>query len=200
MKGDAVRLAQLSSQIQTVAAAVGVLGVARSQLAIAAQGVDLIPAAYVKNDAFAAGWAFLTGQTQSVQAQLRDEIGQAQAEVEKYAAFYKGYSGDDLEQEISTVHSMGIASTCQHVNKVINDLIDDVTDAPTISALDFVGGVEDVLRQVVISANNAITAVAQGAANTAAGIVSAFWVPLVVVGAGALLFIAWERGLLKGGG
>lgn len=198
MKGDALRLATLSAQIQTVRAAVGVLDVASSNLDIAAQAVQLIPAGYAMKDPVAAGFAFLTGQTADVQAQLRDEITQARGEIEKYRSFYKGYSGDDLDQEISTAHSMGIASTLQNVNKVLNNCIDEIGDGPTISAIDLVNGVADVLQATAQAVGTAAQSVLQGAANTVAGVASAFWVPLVVVGGALVLIYAWRAGLLKG--
>lgn len=197
MKGDALRLAQLSAQIQTVAAATGVLRVASSELDIAAQAVDLIPAGYASKDAFAAGFAFLTGQTSDVQASLRNSIAQARVDVARYSVFYVGYGPDDQDQEISTAHSMGIASTLQFVNKVLNNCIDEIGDGPTIGALDLVAGVQQVLQTVATATSNAITSVVQGAANTVAGVASAFWIPLVVVGAGALLVVAYQKGWLQ---
>lgn len=197
MRGDAIKLAQLSGQIQTVDAAIKVLGVARDQLEIADQAVAILPSTYAQKDMLGALGAFLTGQTSDLQSQLRDEIAQARADVERYAAFYVGYTGDDLTQEISTGHSMGIAATVQYVNKVLNDCIDDISDNPQVTGIDFVNGVEQVLQTVVTAAGQAAQSVAQAAANTTAGLLSAFWVPLVVVGGGVALVVLWQKGLLK---
>ncbi len=198
MKGDAIALAQLSSGIQTAGAAVAVLKTCTEQIAIARQAVQLIPEGYLRKDPVAAGFSFLLGSTQSVQDSLRSSLDQAQTDVDRYAAFYRGYEGDDLAQEISTAHSMGIASTLQFCNKVLNECVDEIGDGPTINALDLVGGVATALAGAAQFAGEAAQKVVQGAANTAAGLVSAFWVPIAVVGGALALIVLWRNGALKG--
>jgi hypothetical protein len=196
VKGDAVKLAALSAQIQNVAAASGVLKVARDQLLVADQAVQLIPAGYAVKDSFAAFFSSITGATAGVHDALRSRIAQARGFVDRYAAFYVGYEGDDLLQEISTAHSMGIASTCQDVNKVLNDCIDEIGDGPTVAAIDFVNAVEQVLIAVSQTVGKVADSIAQGAANVVASATTALWVPLLIAGSGVLLVVLWQKGLL----
>jgi len=197
MKGDALKLAAQAAKITNVGAALGVIRAGNSQLDIAAQAVNEVPRGAALKDPLAAGLAFITGQTQDVVASLGNSIAQARTDLSRYAAFYVGYTDDDLDQEISTAHSMGIAAALSFVNKVLNQCIDEIGDGPTISAIDLVGAVVAVLQNVADAAGAAATHVVQGAANVAAAAVSAFWVPLAVVGGALVLFFAWDRGLLK---
>lgn len=197
MKGDAIRLAALSAQIQTVSAAVGVIDVSRQHLDIIDGAISAVGVSYAAQNPVAAGFAFLTGQTGNVVSQLRDEVAQARNDCERHAANFKGYGDDDQGLEISTPHSMGIAATLQFVNKILNHTIDALNNPPTISALDFVQAVAGVLQEAVQLASDAVQHVAQGAANVAAGVVSAFWLPLAVVGGGVVLYLAWQSGALR---
>lgn len=197
MKGDAVRLAQLSAQIQTVGSALGVIGVARSHLDTVESIVSTIPLNNLVKDSVGGFWSWITGATGQVTDQLAGEIAQARGELDRHASHFVGYVGDDLQQEISTAHSMGIASTLQYVNKVCNNAIDAFNNTPAISALDFVQAIADVLQAAVDATARAAQSVAQSVANVAAGVASAFWVPLLVIGAGVALVFAHNKGLLK---
>jgi len=189
VKGDALRLAQVSAGIQTAGTALAAIEVGRSHLDLAEGAIGLIPAAYARRDAFAATFSWLTGSTGDVIAQLQGEVAQQRADLDRHAAFYKGYEGDDLSQEISTAHSVGIASTLQYINKVINNVIDAVNDAPTVSALDFVQAVEDAIAAAAAAAAKIVNNVVQAAANVAAGAAIALWPVLAIIGAGAALYI-----------
>ena len=197
MKGDALKLAAVSAQIQTVGAAVAAIDAANGQLDIATAAVNLIPAGYAQKDPVAAGLSFVLGTTQDEQAQLREMIAQARGELAGYRANYNGYAGDDLAQDISTAHSMGIASALAYTNKVLNTCIDEIGDGPSVSAIDLVGAVSQVVQAAIAAAGKAADSIVQSAANVTASVVSSIWVPLVVVGGVIAVLWAYQNGLFR---
>lgn len=197
MKGDALALAAVSAKIQTAGAAVAAIDAANGQLDIAAAAVSLIPAGYAAKDPVAAGLSFVLGSTQDEQAQLRDMIAQARSELAGYRANYNGYAGDDLAQEISTAHSMGIASALAYTNKVLNTCIDEIGDGPGVSAIDLVGAVSMVVQKAIEAAGKAADSIIQSAANATASVVSSLWVPIVVAGGALVLVWAYQQGILR---
>lgn len=193
MKGSSLRLAELSGQIQTIGAARETLRVATEHLELARKFVANTTSHHFSKAPLSTFTAWLSGAEGDVQAEIVARITTVESLVSVLAGVYRGATDDLFDQEISTLNSMRIANALQRSNDVLNSAIEEYEDIPD---LDFVGAIAEVLAAV----GKAIANTVQAAANVAAGVVSAFWLPLLVVGAGAGVVLAWRAGAFKGGG
>jgi len=191
MKGSSLRLAELSSQIQTIAAARETLRVASEHLETAKAFVANTTSHHFSEAPISTFTAWLSGAEGDVQKEILARIQTVESLVSVLAGVYRGATDDLLDEEISTLNSMRIANALQRSNDVLNAAIEEYNDIPD---LDFVGAIAEVLKAI----GKAVVSVVQGAANVVAGVATAFWVPIVVGAAGVGLVIAWRQGWLKG--
>jgi len=193
VKGSAIKLAELSAQIQTIAAARATLDVAKQNLILAKAYINAAEGHHAKEAPLSTFINSLTGAEADVRQEHLDHI----AIVESLVQSLRNVWGDDADlanEEISTLRSMQIANALQRTNSALNDAIDEFDDIPN---LDFVDGIATVLRAVATTAGEAATSVIQAASNVTAGLASAFWVPLTVAALAGGAFLLWRYGLLK---
>jgi hypothetical protein len=194
MKGSKLALAQASAKIQTAGTAMAALDVATTTLARARELVFSGVQAHNMSAPVGTFFGLLTGTEQQMRDDLHDHVTIVQSLVAGYAARFKGYADDDLDEEISTLLSMQVANALQRANSVLNDVIDWVNNP---DEFDFVGGVVAAIEAAIAAAGKVVNHVAQAAGNLASSVVTAFWVPLTVVGLAGGAFLLWRSGALK---
>jgi hypothetical protein len=195
MKGSKLALANAAAKIQTAGTAIAALDSAASTLANARVAVANATAAHALENPFATGVSIFTGSEGEMRQDLTDHIDIVQSLVAGHRARYKGYVGDDLDQEISTLSSMQVANALQRALSVFNDAMDWLNDPPEF---DLVGGIIEAIEAAIAAGAKIVNNALQAAANLAAGVATAFWVP-IVVGAGVVgLVVVWRQGWLKG--
>jgi hypothetical protein len=199
--GSAVALAEQAARIQTIGAARETLGYATKVLHDAYAGLEsvgLVPAGSGFFDRFQAGINEVVGINDDVRDELRSSIEIARAYAEGIYATYAGATSDLLDQEISTLNSTRVAFALQRALTALNSVVDAIENPPITDGATFIEAIRELLDKVVTTVVEAAASVGQGLANAGASLISAFAVPLAVVGVVVVGVVAWRFGLFKG--
>jgi hypothetical protein len=198
--GSAIALAEQAARIQTIGTARACLGYATEVLHTAYEAIDLIDVAtFEEGGAFQAGINQVFGITGSIKDELRSSIDIARAYAEGIYATYAAATPDLFDQEISTLNSTRVAFALQRSLTALNSVVEAIENPSVTSGEDFVQGISDLLDTLITKAAAAAASIVQGAANAAATVLSAFAVPLAIVGVVVVGIIAWRAGAFKGG-